>query len=236
MASTIILRHSATSGSSPSNGTLASGEIAVNTADKIFYIGGPTGTTETLFTGLTGTGNITFVNSPGQTALTADSGTTIALIPGTGGNIQIQGRQWFRTVAGVGFLSTGVDNNAGLARDDVNRSLRVVGDASTSSNGSARLTDFGFYASASPTSPGAWTSKTTIDMGGNVITSGTITSTGNVTTSGQFVGTGSIASISTTAPATAGSAGVKGTIAYDSSYIYICVATNTWIRAARSAF
>jgi hypothetical protein len=236
MASTIILRNNSTSGVTPSNGTLAAGEIAVNTADKIFFIGGPTGTTETLFTGLTGTGNITFVNSPGQTALTASAGTTISLIPGLNGNIQIQGRQWFRTSAGNVFLSTAIDNNAGLARDDVNRSLRIVGDASTSSNGSARLTDFGFYASPSPISQGAWTSKANIDMGGNVIASGTITSTGNINTSGQFVGTGSIASISTTVPATAGSSGVKGTIAYDSSYIYICVATNTWIRAARSAF
>ncbi len=34
------------------------------------------------------------------------------------------------------------------------------------------------------------------------------------------------------APATATSTGVTGTIAYDSSYIYVCVATNTWVRAA----
>lgn len=40
-----------------------------------------------------------------------------------------------------------------------------------------------------------------------------------------------IASVSTT-PASATAAGVAGTIAWDSSYIYICTATNTWKRVA----
>lgn len=34
------------------------------------------------------------------------------------------------------------------------------------------------------------------------------------------------------APAAADSAGTAGTIAYDASYIYVCVAANTWLRAA----
>ena len=34
------------------------------------------------------------------------------------------------------------------------------------------------------------------------------------------------------APASANSAGTAGTIAYDSNYIYICIATNTWKRVA----
>jgi len=36
----------------------------------------------------------------------------------------------------------------------------------------------------------------------------------------------------TTVPASAGATGVTGSIAYDSSFIYVCVATNTWVRAA----
>lgn len=35
-----------------------------------------------------------------------------------------------------------------------------------------------------------------------------------------------------TAPATASSAGTAGQIAYASGFIYVCVATNTWQRAA----
>lgn len=38
------------------------------------------------------------------------------------------------------------------------------------------------------------------------------------------------------APATAGSAGVEGDIVKDSNYIYVCVATNTWKRAALSTW
>lgn len=33
-------------------------------------------------------------------------------------------------------------------------------------------------------------------------------------------------------PASASSPGVAGTIAFDGSYLYICTATNTWMRAA----
>lgn len=33
-------------------------------------------------------------------------------------------------------------------------------------------------------------------------------------------------------PATASSTGTKGQIAYDLSYIYVCVATNTWKRSS----
>ena len=35
----------------------------------------------------------------------------------------------------------------------------------------------------------------------------------------------------TAAPATAASAGTAGQFAYDATHIYICVSTNTWVRA-----
>lgn len=35
-----------------------------------------------------------------------------------------------------------------------------------------------------------------------------------------------------TAPSSASDTGTKGQIAFDGSYIYICSATNTWLRAA----
>jgi len=38
--------------------------------------------------------------------------------------------------------------------------------------------------------------------------------------------------ISNAVPGTAASSGLPGTIRYDSSYIYVCVANNTWKRAA----
>lgn len=39
-----------------------------------------------------------------------------------------------------------------------------------------------------------------------------------------------------TAPASASASGTAGTWAYDTSYVYICVATNTWKRAALSTW
>ena len=39
-------------------------------------------------------------------------------------------------------------------------------------------------------------------------------------------------SVSTKTPASAAAAGVAGTITWDSSYLYVCVATNTWKRVA----
>lgn len=57
------------------------------------------------------------------------------------------------------------------------------------------------------------------DLGGNEITN--ITNTGTIFSAAQFVAV----------PATASSAGIPNQIAYDSTHFYVCIATNTWIRA-----
>jgi hypothetical protein len=49
---------------------------------------------------------------------------------------------------------------------------------------------------------------------------------------GDIIGTGSLASIVNTTPASSSAAGTKGQIAYDSSFIYVCVAANTWVKFA----
>lgn len=40
----------------------------------------------------------------------------------------------------------------------------------------------------------------------------------------------------TSTPATSGAAGLVGEIKWDTNYIYVCVATNTWKRALLNAF
>lgn len=62
--------------------------------------------------------------------------------------------------------------------------------------------------------------------------------TGNIT--GNVTGSvtppvGSYA-VEVAAPLTAGAAGVTGQIAYDATHIYVCVATNTWVRATLATF
>ena len=47
---------------------------------------------------------------------------------------------------------------------------------------------------------------------------------------------GATGSAGDSAPASASSTGTAGDIAYDSNYIYVCVATNTWKRAALSTW
>ena len=40
-------------------------------------------------------------------------------------------------------------------------------------------------------------------------------------------------SISSGTPASSTATGTKGEVKYDASYVYICIATNSWIRAVR---
>lgn len=48
--------------------------------------------------------------------------------------------------------------------------------------------------------------------------------------------TGSKLSIPTSTPASSSATGTEGTVAWDSSYVYVCVANNTWKRAALSSW
>jgi hypothetical protein len=81
------------------------------------------------------------------------------------------------------------------------------------------------------------TTVTVNDSQGNIISringSNVIVTTSTSTTiSGSIIGIGSLASISTSVPTSNNDTGIKGEIAYDSSYVYICVDTNTWIRSS----
>jgi len=70
-----------------------------------------------------------------------------------------------------------------------------------------------------------------IAQGGNVIWNDGLVidlTNGNVTTDVLMVGSNP--------PATALAAGTAGTITYDASYIYVCIAANTWKRAALSTW
>jgi|TARA_R110000823_G_scaffold312027_1_gene438428 hypothetical protein len=59
--------------------------------------------------------------------------------------------------------------------------------------------------------------------------------TGDVDIAGDFQAAGNLI-LSASAPASSTAAGIAGTITYDSSYIYICTATNVWERVAVSTW
>lgn len=48
--------------------------------------------------------------------------------------------------------------------------------------------------------------------------------------------TAAISAAVVNAPISASAAGTAGQIAYDSTHIYVCVATNTWVRATLATF
>ena len=45
-----------------------------------------------------------------------------------------------------------------------------------------------------------------------------------------------LTSIASGTPASSTATGTKGEVKYDSSYVYICIATNSWIRVVRAAW
>jgi hypothetical protein len=67
-----------------------------------------------------------------------------------------------------------------------------------------------------------------------VITNPSTTANVKIITVSNFANNIVMKYISNTAPASNTSNGVTGEIAYDSSHVYICVANNTWGRAALS--
>jgi hypothetical protein len=60
------------------------------------------------------------------------------------------------------------------------------------------------------------------------INTGSIT---NVSISNATLSNASITLANVAAPATAANSGTIGTVVFDSDYVYVCVATNTWKRA-----
>ena len=78
----------------------------------------------------------------------------------------------------------------------------------------------------------ALTSLTLQIGGGYGITGCTVDEDGNISADGIADFTVSGVKTLGATPANAGADGEKGMVAYDTSYIYICVATNTWMRGA----
>lgn len=104
----------------------------------------------------------------------------------------------------------------------------MIGGGSVLTNAATNLI---FYSAASDTS-GAGTERMRITPSGNlVIGSSTDHSAGKLQIAGD-----SIQIRTPKTPATAGAACVYGQWAWDSSYIYICVNTNTWKRTALAAW
>ncbi len=128
-------------------------------------------------------------------------------------------------------MTVGVVNNwpnlGVTGRVDVD-TLTVGGSPVTASNGTVTSMS---VVTANGVSGSVATATTTPAV---TLTLGAITPT-SVAASGAITAlsvAGTTTLLASAAPASAGAAGVTGTITWDAGFVYICVATNTWVRAA----
>jgi len=93
------------------------------------------------------------------------------------------------------------------------------------------------FVEASSKSVGIFTNNPqyNLDVNGSINSSTTISAAGAITSGAALTGTALNVTASYT-PATSSSTGVRGQITWDSQYVYVCTATNTWKRAALSTW
>ena len=158
-------------------------------------------------------------------------------------------------------LGTGYDDRISLEADYSNSYntvgtaesiFYIKGNADDGSLASGTIATFTFQAADGVGIPSVDLPKT--DVGGNLTVTGNLTATGGDTEFGdtnvdgdltvfQTLSVQGIINASTSSiriknqtPASASATGTTGTIVYDSNYIYVCVATNTWKRVAISTW
>ena len=177
-------------------------------------------------------------------ALSADGSTLVVGAYLWEGSATDQGGVYIYDRSGSAWVQRGAVLTASDAADSDNfgRSVSLSADGSVlvvgSSNWEGSATNQGgvytytltgaLPASRATTNGTGWLDGV-LKVGGTTVMSATATV---VTVTGTVAATLISGPISSAPPATASSTGVAGTITYDSSYIYICTATNTWKRVA----
>ena len=140
------------------------------------------------------------------------------------------------TIGRVGFRAPwGVSNGSVVYWKDMtisgsNATVNITGNLSVTGNISGTV-------SSSTTASTATTLSTARNIGGVSFDGSSDIDLPGVNTTGNQNTTGNAAGIlNTTPPSSATSTGTAGEIRWDSNYIYICVATNTWKRVALSSW
>jgi hypothetical protein len=166
----------------------------------------------------------------GAYSASGNSGTGLTCVGYNAGNLNTSGANNTFIGKGAGDINTTAGSNTYIGFD--------AGDTGTT-GGSNVCVGSDADVSASSTT-GAIVIGVGITAGSNETLIGT-TSCTKVTLNGSaanvVVNPGNIIRIATTkTPASAGATGTTGDICWDSSYIYVCTATNTWKRAAISTW
>lgn len=216
------------------------GQVSANT------IVGNAATTVTInVTGNANLGNLTFSNT---TISTNFANGNISLTPTGTGIVQINGTNAFSMPVGntaqqpnyvpVGSLRYNSDTSAPEFYDGtiwIPVTASIISQTITPSGSSNA-----FALTSSTTTSGVIVSlngviqspATAYSVSGNVITFTETPLTTDIIDV-RFISTGQVYGLNFggNVPASSGSTGVKGQVAYDSNFVYICVAQNTWIRA-----
>lgn len=190
----------------------------------------------------TGTGSNILISQTGvQGPLNVvDNGTNVSLVPGNAGQMIFNGNFSLNLEAGSGTPKWQVGDSVNTGTD--------VGSIENKSSANATTKYVGFK----------WRGRDTINSGKDVAYARAIPLTSDWTASrlafytrnadvlsealelredlsANIKGDKAIISQSKT-PASAGAAGETGSVCWDSSYIYVCVATNTWKRSALASW
>ena len=177
--------------------------------------------------------NVTSINFSGKESSAATLTFTVADDPVKAEEVKVGTNTLNNVFDSSGSGST---SNVILGFDDKNK-LELVGGVSleytaydqVQANGDLVLDFDQTQAKFFPQTSGLGWVQTVIGRGStNTLTTGEISAT-NVKTSGLRLTT-------TNAPSSASDTGTTGQIRYDSNYIYVCVATNTWKRVAISTW
>lgn len=132
-----------------------------------------------------------------------------------------------QTLGGVVGLY-GLGKSSGNAGTTVQVGKGVQGSFQNTGAGTMTL-GAGFYVN-SPTNSGGGTVTTATGLYIEDITVGSVNYA--IKSGAGRVSFGGLLDVASSAPASAGASGVAGQFTWDSSYVYICTATNTWKRAA----
>ena len=151
-----------------------------------------------------------------------------AVIKFNGGGSGATVTQVFNNLAATTVTASFVGNITGNVTGAVGGNVTGNVTGNVSGNVTGDLTG---DVSGNVTSTGS-SSFSSIDVNG-----GTIAGTPGAGTFNALATTGDNIRIDTSqTPASSSASGTKGEFAYDTSYIYVCVATNTWKRVALSTF
>ncbi len=166
--------------------------------------------------------------------IVADSISVSGAVTGTGSSTNNLGGN---LIVGSAKAAGDVEVAVGGGRSaDGNAFVDIIGDTTYTDYGLRVIRNSGANGGSAIASRGTGTFRiSTVEAGAFAIGTNSVDRF-IITAAGALELSGTVIHSTSATPASASAAGVAGTIAWDSNYIYVCVATNTWKRTALSTW